>query len=47
MKKNKTYKPDWTPKNAGKEFAVNIVKGINPTKSKSRNMNNYSFVLGY
>ena len=28
MKSNKTYKPDWTPKNAGKEFAVNIIKGI-------------------
>lgn len=28
MSKNQTYKPDWTPKNAGKEFAVNIIKGI-------------------
>lgn len=27
MKKIKTYKPDWQPENAGKEFAVRIVKG--------------------
>ncbi len=24
---NNTYKPDWTPENAGKEFAVRVVKG--------------------
>ncbi|MFH1194957.1 MAG: methylmalonyl Co-A mutase-associated GTPase MeaB [bacterium] len=32
--KNKTYKPDWTPKNAGNEFAVKIVKGIEPDEKK-------------
>ncbi len=32
MSKQKTYKPDWQPKNAGKEYAVKIVKG---TKKKS------------
>ena len=43
MAKNKTYKPDWTPKNAGKEFAVNVVKGVDSTKSTtktSKNSNN-------
>ncbi len=39
MKKNKTYKPDWAPKNAGQEFAVNVVKGVkmknNTTNSKN------------
>lgn len=44
MSKNKTYKPDWIPENAGKEFAVSVVKGVeaktgikvknNSTKSK-------------
>lgn len=29
MKENKSYKPDWVPKNAGKEFAINIKKGVN------------------
>ena len=28
MKDNNSYKPDWTPKNAGKEFAVRVVKGV-------------------
>lgn len=30
MKKQKpnTYKPDWTPENAGEEFAVKVVKGV-------------------
>ncbi len=27
MKKEKTYKPEWQPKNAGKEFTVKIIKG--------------------
>lgn len=27
MSKGKSYKPDWQPENAGKEFAVKIVKG--------------------
>lgn len=39
MKKDKTYKPDWTPKNAGKEFAVNVVKGVDPTKARSNVVN--------
>lgn len=40
MSKDKTYKPDWTPKNAGKEFAVNVVKGVEKDKSKSVKVNN-------
>ncbi|MBK8944937.1 MAG: methylmalonyl Co-A mutase-associated GTPase MeaB [Ignavibacteriae bacterium] len=28
MTKNKSYRPDWTPKNAGDEFAVNVIKGV-------------------
>ncbi|MCB9258109.1 MAG: methylmalonyl Co-A mutase-associated GTPase MeaB [Ignavibacteriales bacterium] len=28
MSKNNKYKPDWTPKNAGNEYAVNVVKGL-------------------
>lgn len=35
MSKNKTYKPDWTPRNAGKEFAVNVVKGIDEVSNFS------------
>ncbi|HMN23082.1 MAG TPA: methylmalonyl Co-A mutase-associated GTPase MeaB [Ignavibacteriaceae bacterium] len=27
-KQNDSYKPDWTPENAGDEFAVRVVKGI-------------------
>ena len=27
-KNNSSYKPDWTPENAGDEFAVRVVKGI-------------------
>ncbi len=26
--KNKSYKPDWTPENAGDEFAIRVVKGV-------------------
>ena len=40
MSKNKTYKPDWTPKNAGQEFAVNVVKGVN-MKNNVSNSNEY------
>lgn len=37
MSKKNTYKPDWTPKNAGKEFAVNVVKGVdNSTNINSK-----------
>lgn len=36
MKKDKTYKPDWTPENAGKEFAVNVVKGVDPSDINSK-----------
>jgi LAO/AO transport system kinase len=28
MNDNKSYKPDWVPENGGKEFAVNIKKGV-------------------
>lgn len=28
MSKNNKYRPDWRPRNAGKEFAVNVVKGV-------------------
>ena len=34
MVSKNNYKPDWTPENAGKEFAVKVVKGVN-----SRNQN--------
>jgi len=34
--KQKTYKPDWVPKNAGAEFAVKVVKGIDKTKVKHK-----------
>ncbi len=37
MKKEKTYKPDWQPKNAGKEFAVKVVKGKSKVTSKKKN----------
>lgn len=37
MKKQKpnTYKPDWTPENAGDEFAVRIVKGTQSSRPSS------------
>ncbi|MEE9431329.1 MAG: methylmalonyl Co-A mutase-associated GTPase MeaB [Melioribacteraceae bacterium] len=35
MKKQKSYKPDWQPKNAGKEFAVSVVKGVVGTSNKT------------
>ncbi len=35
-KENK-YKPDWTPENAGKEFAVRVVKGMQPNKNATPN----------
>lgn len=37
MKKQKpnTYKPDWTPENAGDEFAVRVVKGKQSSSSSS------------
>ena len=41
MKNNKTYKPDWVPKNAGEEFAVNVVKGVK-MKSNITNSKNIS-----
>lgn len=34
-KKNDSYKPDWTPENAGNEFAVRVVKGIRNSKTSS------------
>ncbi len=33
-KKSNTYKPDWVPENAGKEFATSVVKGVNPKDIK-------------
>jgi len=33
-KKANTYKPDWVPDNAGKEFATSVVKGVNPKDIK-------------
>lgn len=35
MKKQKpnSYKPDWTPENAGDEFAVRVVKGVEHTEN--------------
>lgn len=38
-KKANTYKPDWTPENAGDEFAVRVVKGIQSTGKKSESTN--------
>lgn len=38
LTKNKTYKPDWQPENAGKEFAVRIIKG-SELNSQSVNKN--------
>ncbi|MCU0344559.1 MAG: methylmalonyl Co-A mutase-associated GTPase MeaB [Ignavibacterium sp.] len=36
-KQNNSYKPDWTPENAGDEFAVRVVKGIkNPDSIKMK-----------
>ncbi len=39
MKKQKinTYKPDWAPKNAGDEFAVRVVKGIEREQQVKQN----------
>ena len=49
---NNRYKPDWTPENAGKEFAVRVVKGVkqsqlsqNDTK-KSSNLSVDDYVDG-
>ena len=38
MKKQKqnSYKPDWTPKNAGDEFAVRVVKGVENKESNKK-----------
>lgn len=40
MKKQKpnTYKPDWTPENAGEEFAVKIVKGVESKVKMKKNI---------
>lgn len=37
MSKEKKSKPDWTPENSGKEFAVSIVKGEQAPQSGSEN----------
>ncbi|PID60333.1 MAG: methylmalonyl Co-A mutase-associated GTPase MeaB [Ignavibacteriae bacterium] len=39
MNSNK-YKPDWTPKNAGQEFAVNVVKATTSTGIRKPNEKN-------
>jgi LAO/AO transport system kinase len=31
-KQEKKYKPDWTPENAGSEFAVSVVKGVDSSE---------------
>ncbi len=33
-KENISYKPDWVPENAGKEFATSVVKGVSPKDIK-------------
>lgn len=38
-KKDNTYKPDWTPENAGDEFAVRIVKGMQSSVKKAESAN--------
>lgn len=42
MKKreNESYKPDWTPENAGEEFAVKVVKGSASVKSAKQQSKN-------
>lgn len=52
MKDKNSYIPDWTPENAGKEFAVRVVKGT-PQKNitdnaatKSQNLNPDEYVSG-
>ena len=42
MGNNKSYKPDWAPKNGGNEFAVNVKKGIPKVeKSLVKNVSRY------
>ncbi len=42
MKKNKSYKPEWTPQNAGEEFAVSIIKGVDNNNNIKSNKENKS-----
>ena len=35
-KTSNTYKPDWTPENAGEEFAVRVVKGVENNDSTKK-----------
>ncbi len=52
--KQKSYKPDWAPKNAGDEYAVKVVKGVEREKvkhetkmfSKRRNLDIQDYVNG-
>lgn len=53
MKKNKTYKPDWAPENAGKEFAIKVVEGVAKSDSapvtaykKRRNLSKDDYIKG-
>ena len=42
MNEKKSYKPEWVPTNGGKEFAVNIKKGVAQTQnSKIKNISRY------
>lgn len=42
-KEDKTYKPDWTPENAGQEFAVNVVKAVASSGNKTTTEKRRSF----
>lgn len=35
-KNNSSYKPDWTPENAGDQYAVRVVKGVEATESNHK-----------
>lgn len=35
MSENNSYKPDWVPENAGKEFAITIKKGVSETNNST------------
>ena len=34
------YDPDWKPKNAGSEFAIKVVKGVEPNMNKNPQSDN-------
>ncbi len=41
MKNKKSYKPDWVPENAGKEFAIEIKKGVSTIPTIIKKSNKY------